>query len=422
MTVATKEDVEAVVGPSAPHRIRSRWLVIAALVLAVIAGVIFFVQRQGEESAVPPYRTEPVRRGDLIATVSATGNLEPTNQVDVGSEISGIVVVVLADDNERVRASQPLARLDTSRLEAQLASSRAALQAAQARVAQARATVRESEAQLARLRHVSRLSGGRVPSATELETAEAAVARAHADEESALAAVAEARAVVSSDQTTLEKATIRSPIDGVVLARQVEPGQTVAATFQAPVLFTIAENLSQMELEVDVDEADVGQVQEGQRATFTVDAYPDRTYPARVGRLRLGAQTVEGVVSYVAELTVENDDLSLRPGMTATALIETARREDVLLVPNAALRFSPATEEQEQQRPSVIGRLMPRPPRGPRQQVRAPGERPQVWILADGEPRAVPITIGLSDGRMTEVTGGIEEGTRVITEARSAPP
>lgn len=418
VSVATREDVEGVIGAGAPRRVGGRRLAIVALVLAGAITALVLALSQDREPAVSPYTTEPVRRGDLIATVSATGNLAPTNQVEVGSEVSGIVETVLVDVNEHVTSGQELARLDTSRLVAQLERSRAALHAAQATVAQAAATVRESEARLARLREVSRISGGRVPSATEMESAEAALARAHADEASAHAAVAEARATVSSDETTLEKATIRSPIDGVVLARQVEPGQTVAATFQAPVLFTLAESLTQMELEVDVDEADVGQVREGQDATFTVDAYPDRTYPARLTRLRLGSQTVEGVVSYVAELTVDNEDLTLRPGMTATALVQTAHREDVLLVPNAALRFSPI--EAPPTSTSLVGRLVPRPPRSPRTQPR--GGAPQVWILEDGAPRAVSITTGLTDGRSTEVTGGpLEEGVEVITEQRREP-
>lgn len=420
MSVATREDVQRVVGAGSPRRIGGRRLVIAALVLAAAIAALVLALSSDREPAVSPYTTEPVRRGDLVATVSATGNLAPTNEVEVGSEVSGIVETVLVDVNEHVTSSQELARLDTSRLVAQLERSRAALVAAQARVAQAAATVRESEARLARLRQVSRISDGRVPSATEMESAEAAHARARADEASARAAVAEARATVSSDETTLAKATIRSPIDGVVLARQVEPGQTVAATFQAPVLFTLAESLTQMELEVDVDEADVGQVREGQDATFTVDAYPGRTYPARVTRVRLGAQTIEGVVSYVAELTVENADLSLRPGMTATALVQTARRDDVLLVPNAALRFSPTEAQPAAPSPGLLERLVPRPPRtrGPRPRT----DGPQVWILVDGAPTAVPITTGLTDGRRTEVTGGaLEEGMEVITEERSAP-
>ena len=203
--------------------------------------------------------------------------------------------------------------------------------------------MKESTAQLERLREVSRLSAGKVPSQTEMEAAEANLARAEADRLSAAAAVTEAQAALSSDRTNLSKASIRSPINGIVLTRAVEPGQTVAASLQVATLFTIAQDLRQMELAVDVDEADVGRVADTQQATFTVDAYPNRTYEASVTRVAFGATTTGDVVSYTTVLVVKNDDLSLRPGMTASADIETASVKDALLVPNAALRYTPAT-------------------------------------------------------------------------------
>ena len=231
-----------------------------------------------------------------------------------------------------------------------------------------------------------------MPSTTELETAEATLARAVADVASARAAVTEARAVLKSNQTNLSKASIRSPINGVVLKRKIEPGQTVAAAFETPVLFTIAEDLAQMELHVKVDEADIGQVQEGQPATFTVDAYPTRKFPAQIRRVGFGSQTTDGVVSYKTILSVNNDDLSLRPGMTATAEITTATREGVMLVPNEALRFTPPADN----------RLQPQLGRHRRQPAAASagaaseetcrgfgkGSGQQVWILRNGEPVA----------------------------------
>ena len=252
--------------------------------------------------------------GSLTVTVTATGNLEPTNQVDVGSEVSGLVEAVFVDDNDRVTVNQVLARLDISKLEDAVVNNRAALASAEARVLQATASVTEARANLTRLQRVAELSGGKVPSQAELETAEASLARAEADEASARATVEQARASLSSAETSLAKASIRSPINGVVLARQVEPGQTVAASFQAPVLFTLAEDLSSMELEVDVDEADVGQVRAGQKAVFTVDAYPNRQFPATIVRVDFGSQVTDGVVSYATVLRVDNDDLRLRPG------------------------------------------------------------------------------------------------------------
>lgn len=400
-----------------------RWLA-AGLVLAALAVAAFVLWRSGSEPSVPRFATEDLRRGNLTVTVSATGKLQPTNQVDVGSELSGTLQEVFVDDNDRVARGQVLARLDVSRLQDQIARSRAALTAAQAQLRQAQATEAEARAGLGRLRQVAELSGGKVPSKAEMETAEAALARAVASVASARASIAQAAATLKSDETNLTKASIRSPINGVVLARKVDPGQTVAASLQAPVLFTIAEDLSKMILEVDVDEADVGRVREGQSATFTVDAYPDRRYPSNVTRVGYGSQTKENVVSYLTVLSVDNADLSLRPGMTGTAEIIATRRDNVLLVPNAALRFSPAAQGKTQKSSGgFLGRMMPRPPRQTAQ--RAPvskGESQRVWTLREGEPVAVSVTVGPTDGRMTEVTGGdVHEGMQVVTEMLSAP-
>lgn len=400
-----------------------RWLAAAAAALVVLAAAGFFLLRPGGEASAPHYATEEARRGDLVVTVAATGKLQPTNQVDVGSELSGTLQQVFVDDNDRVTRGQALARLDVSKLRDQIEKSRAALTAAQAQLAQMQATEAEGRANLARLRQVAELSGGKVPSKAEMEAAEATLARAVASVASARAAIAQAAATLKSDETNLTKATIRSPIDGVVLARKVDPGQTVAASLQAPVLFTLAEDLAKMTLEVDVDEADVGRVAEGQRATFTVDAYPDRRYPSEVTRVGYGAQTKENVVSYLTVLRVDNADLSLRPGMTGTAEIIAARRDDVLLVPNAALRFTPAAQPATQRSSGTfLSRMIPRPPRQP-PRARAPAKGPEqrVWVLREGEPTAVAVTVGPSDGRMTEVTGGeLREGMRVITERLGA--
>jgi HlyD family secretion protein len=401
---------------------RGLWLVAALLVIGV-AGLL--VLRSGKDAAAPRYRTEPASIGTLVVTVSATGNLQPTNQVEVGSELSGIVEAVYVDDNDRVKAGQLLARLDVSKLEDAVARSRASLAAAEAQVLQAQATVAEVRASLGRFRQVAELSGGKVPSRSEMDGAEANVKRAEANEASARAAVAQSRANLRSDETNLDKASIRSPIDGIVLTRQVEPGQTVAASFQAPVLFTLAEDLAKMELQVDVDEADVGQVQVGQPATFTVDAWPGRAYTAVITRVGYGSQEKDGVISYLTVLEVGNDDLSLRPGMTGTAEITTLTREQVLLVPNAALRFTPATAATAQKAPSrsIVGSLMPRPPsQAPRVRTQASTGAPRVWVLREGEPEAVDVETGATDGKVTEIVGGpLEAGTELITEAVSSP-
>ena len=291
-----------------------------------------------------------MQRGNLTVVVTATGTLEPVNQVDVGSELSGIIDIVEVDYNDRVELGQVLARLDTDKLQAEVLQSQAALEAAQAKILEAQATVLETHLKSQRC---DRLAVKKMCSQEDVDSSVAAYKRARAEEGSARAQVAEARAKLGADQTNFAKAVIHSPIDGIVLVRNVEPGQTVAATLQAPVLFTLAEDLAKMELHVDVDEADVGLVEAGQTAHFTVDAYPERTFPARITQVRFGSQTVDGVVTYETVLNVDNSDLSLRPGMTATADITVKRIENAILVPNAALRFTPPVQKKNRLLPVV---------------------------------------------------------------------
>jgi HlyD family secretion protein len=427
MTTApvTREQTLSRIGAGGAKRPRRRWLLaLAALVVLAAAGG-FLKSRSTSTASVEQYVTEDVTKGTLTVKVSATGNLQPTNEVDVGSEVSGLVEKVYVDDNDHVTAGQVLARLDVSKLEDQRVNAKAAMAAAEARVQQAVASVKEARANLARLRQVSELSGGKVPSKAEMETAEASSARAEADEASARSAVEQARASLNSAEINLAKASIRSPIDGVVLSRQIEPGQTVAASFQAPTLFTLAEDLAAMELEVDVDEADVGQVKDGQAATFTVDAYANRQYPARIRRVGYGSQTKDGVVFYKAVLSVDNADLTLRPGMTASASIVTLERPNAVLVPNAALRFTPpAANAAAQGGGGIVSSLLPRPP-GMGQKpaaVATPKEGAgQIWVLRNGQPAAVAVTIGHTDGRVTEVSGPeVKAGLKVIVESAGA--
>ncbi len=415
-------DIEALLGPTAGRNRRRLVVRTVAAILLLALAIVLFRQFAGSGNDQPRYQTETARTGDLVVSVTATGHLQPTNQVDVSSELSGIVEAVLVDDNDRVTKGQVVARLEPSKLNDQVIRSQGSLAAARAQLRQAEATVEESRANLSRLRQVNRLSGGKVPSRAEMEQAEAAVKRALANEGSAKAAIDQAAAQLKTDETNVVKASIRSPIDGVVLARKVEPGQTVASMFQAPILFTLAEDLAQMKLEVDVDEADVGTVRAGQLADFSVDAYPNRRYPSRVTRVGFGSQTKENVVSYLTVLSVQNDDLSLRPGMTATARITTAERGQVLLVPNAALRWQPPADAGK---PSsgggVMRALIPRPPQNnlarPAPMPKA-GTEARVWVLRDGQPVPVPVTVGVSDGRLTEITGGeLDNGTAVIVEA-----
>lgn len=415
--------VQALLGDDSPPRWwrRPLWWLLTLALLALLGGW-YWLQARQSRNAAPVYVTEAVRRGDITLTVAANGTLQPTRSVNIGSELSGTVRRVLVDVNDRVKKDQVLVELDTAKLSDQVNKSRAALAAAEAQLAQATATLKESQASLARFEEVARLSGGKVPSATELDSARAAVDRALANENSARAAITQARAALSTDDTNLSKASIRSPIDGVVLSRAVEPGNAVAASLQAVTLMTIAEDLRHMRVEVSVDEADVGAVQVGQKARFTVSAYPSRQYPAQVTRVAFGPTKTDNVVTYTTYLDVANDDLSLRPGMTAAANIVATERSGVLLVPNTALRFTPL-DNAAKSGGGILSKLMPRPPASARKTARTDtkGGLKQIWLLRDGQAVAVPVSAGISDGRMTEVGGAdLKEGDQVITDQRSS--
>jgi len=423
-------DVQTILGDDVVRPWWQRVTVWIGVAVVVLVGVgLAYWQSQRASSAQPSYVTEPVHKGNLTLTVSANGTLQPTRSVNIGSELSGTVKRVLVDVNDRVKVGQILVELDTSKLSDQVLRSRASLAAAQAQEALSAATVKEAQASLARFEEVARLSGGKVPSATELDTARATLDRALATQTSARANVAEARAAVSTDETNLSKGSIRSPIDGVVLTRSVDPGNAVAASLQAVTLFSVAEDIARLRLEVSVDEADVGSVQVGQKASFTVSAYPSRRYPAKITRVAYGSTKTDNVVTYTTYLEVDNTDLSLRPGMTAAATIVSTERTGVLLVPNTALRFTPTSESAGAAAPApdggggVVSKLVPRMPRtGARKTAGGNGPAAkQIWILKDGQAVALAVKPGISDGRMTEVTGeGLVEGMAVITDQRAA--
>ncbi|MFW2829621.1 efflux RND transporter periplasmic adaptor subunit [Sphingomonas sp. ID0503] len=387
------------------------------------------------------YATEDATRGALTVTVSATGKLQPTNQVEVGSELSGLVEQVLVDVNARVGKGQAIAILDTSRLDDTITQSRATLDARRAAVEQAQATVREAEATLARFREVSKLSGGKVPSKTEMDTAIATAARARADLAAAQANVTQADAQLSSDQTNRSRAVIRSPVNGVVLSRSVDPGQTVAASFNTPTLFVIAEDLRQMKLEASIDEADVGAVKQGQNASFTVDAYPGQTFPAKITRVNLGSDSTStsssssssttasasssSVVAYTAVLSVANPSEQLRPGMTATADILVQEKRNVLLIPNAALRFTPQQATGGRQKSGFMSAMAPGPPgrrnRPEQERTIGAGSRQTIYVLQGNTLKPVQVVTGATDGRHTEVTSDdLKPGMAVVTGQKAA--
>lgn len=420
------QDISEVLGlDEAPHsRRRMKFAALALLFIVMVAAVAWYSVTR--TSTAIQYKTARVARGDLTVTVTATGTVQPVNQVDVGTEISGTIRTVEVDYNDRVKVGQVLARIDTEKLQAQVSQSQSTLESTQAKLDDVQATVVEARDNLERFKQVRELSGGQVPSKKEFDAAEAVLKRAISNEATLKALISEAKWKLSIDQTNLSKAVIRSPINGVVLKRQVEPGQTVAASLQTPVLFTIAENLAQMEVQVDVDEADVAQVKVGQQASFTVDGYPGRTFSAVVKQVRYGPETVQGVVSYKTLLAVDNSDLALRPGMTATANVTVQRVANVMLVPNAALRFSPpVVEKAGQTGGSLLSRMFPRPPPTSRSRdmADAKGKAQRVYLLRDGQLSPVSVTAGLTDGVMTEIIAAdITLGADVVTDSISSNP
>ena len=432
----TNDSVKAVLaagGKKKSQGSKGKWLLTLLVAALVAGGAGYYFMGQAQTKSQASYKTTPAKTGNLSVTVTATGNLQPKNQVDIGTELSGTVDEVLVEANEVVKKGQKLASLNTTQLQDTITKGKASLASAQAQVKQAAASVKEARTKLNRLRELYNASGGKLPAKSELDSAEATLERAQADADVSKTTVTSATAELRSSQTTLGKATITSPIDGVVLTRTVEPGQTVASSLSAPTLFTLAEDLAQMEVEVGVDEADVGQVKAGQKAEFTVDAWPGRKYPAEITRVSLGADTSNNVVSYLTVLTVQNPDLTLRPGMTATATIKTEARENVLLVPNTALRFSPpvaaAPAAAANANRSFVSQLMPRPPGmgTPKKRpnsappVASPDGMQKIWVLDNNAPVAVEVKTGISDGKQTEiVSGDLKVGMAVITESTAS--
>lgn len=378
--------------PTPLRRVRQHLAILGLLGLLGLASALLYWQSH-VRSRIQRFETTPAKRGDLNVVVTATGTLQPINTVEVGAEISGRLERVAVDFNARVKRGDTLAEIDTKQLRAQVERSEAGLEASEAGLKQANATLLEATQSSLR---AEQLAKARLIPGQELDSTRASLARAEAGVANARAQVTVSRAVLNADRTNLEKAVIRSPIDGVVLARKVEAGQTVAATFQTPILFKLAEDLVRMKLIVNVDEADVGIVREAQAATFRVDAYPDREFPARITSVRNEPLTVQGVVSYEAVLSVDNTEELLRPGMTATATIRTATRNNALLVPNAALRFVPPGMANPTASNEVLS---------------------HVWTLRDTQAVALPVKKGLTDGRYTEIlSGDVTEGTPTVVD------
>lgn len=389
-STAHAADVEKALGLTAAKKVR-QWTVRGGLIAVAIAVLVLVIQAgiRWRTPTPPHYETRAVSRGELIIKVTATGTLKALNEVDVGSEISGRLAKVNVDYNDRVKKGQVLAELDPEVYTAQLLQAKAQLALARANLSSARAS--EKEARLNLKRYVPLLERGGI-SAQTVDAARATLARAIAARLQSLAEIRARKATVELAASNLKRTVIRSPVDGIVLSRNVEPGQTVVAALQAPVLFRLAEDLTHMEVIVDVDEADIGSVRAGQKATFTVAAYYQRDFDAVVTSVRNAPTTVGKVVTYEAVLRVDNASRLLRPGMTATATIIAERVPNQLLVANEALRFDPEGNATT-------------------------GDR--VWVLRDNKPVSVAVKPGKTDGVVTAVTSTtLRPGTQLLVRRK----
>lgn len=384
---------------------KRRWVWVTA---GVVVGLFLLMNMMGGGEQPVQYRTQAAKEGPLVVQVTATGSLEPVNKVEVGAEVSGRIVAIEVDYNDPVTVGQVLARIDTTELEAQRTQALARLQAAEAQVQTAKATLTEARNRKDRAEEL--IQRNAISQAT-LDEAVAGHTRAVAGLEAANADVAVAKAQLAAVESNIEKAIVRSPIDGVVLERKIELGQTVAASFQTPVLFTLASDLRQLELHAAIDEADIGQVQERQPATFVVDAFPSRTFNATLAKLYNAPTNNQGVITYPAILSVGNEDGLLKPGMTASAQITVRTVEKALLVPSGALRFVPPSILAEQRAAQAQSGETP-------DNSNQESDVGHVFVMApDGIPFAYRVKVGVSDGTWTEIfSDEIKPGTEVLVD------
>jgi HlyD family secretion protein len=393
----------------------ARTRLVATLALAALLLFVLYRCTAGGDDA-PEYQTAALEKTDVVSRVSTSGSLQAVVTVDVGSQVSGRIQELYADFNSRVKQGQKIAKIDPSLFQAAVVQAEANVTAARANVTRLEVTAEDAERQA---RRASEVFEQRLISENERDNAVATARAARASVEQARGQLAQARAQLEQARTNLRYTDILSPTDGVVISRAVNVGQTVAASLQAPVIFTIAQDLAKMEVHTNVAESDIGRLEPGMRVTFTVDAYPGQPFRGAIRDIRNAPQVVQNVVTYDAVIDVNNDDLKLKPGMTATVSVVTDRRDDVLAVPNAALRFRP-----EGASPNAAGGQEGAGARRPRREGSEPAAAATrtVWVLVNGRPEAREVTTGLSDGRVTEITGGpLREGDPVIVSAGGAP-
>src|SRR3972149_9748935 len=367
-------------------------ILIAALVVAVLgaAGYFYFA---GSNGKAPPYRTVKVEKGEISDTGSATGNINGGTTVQVGSQVSGTIQQIYADFNSRVRKGEVIAKIDPQIFEASVVQARGSVANATAVVEKAKIVTADALRTLRRNQEL--IKDGYVAQA-DVDAAETAYDSAASQQKSAEAQLDQTRGALSVAETNLRYTTIVSPVDGIVISRNVDVGQTVAASFQTPTLFTIAQDLTKMQINTNVDEADIGKIKMGQPVEFNVDAYPEIIFNGKVWQIRIAPITVQNVVTYDVVIKMDNPELQLKPGMTANVSILTAVKKDILKIPNAAMRFRPSDKNKVNAQQKGFG----------------------VWQLVNGEPNRIPVSAGISDGSFTEViSGDIREGQEIIIES-----
>ncbi|MDD2829641.1 MAG: efflux RND transporter periplasmic adaptor subunit [Sulfuricurvum sp.] len=390
--------IEQTLGLGTPKQSRIKKYLFIGIVIALIALALWWWKTHSDTQTIR-YQTTSAQVKTLTTTVSATGNLEPTNTIDVGIEVSGTITDVLVDYNDHVKAGQLMARLDTTKLSSKVTSSKAALARYTANIASAKASLSNAHNEWERVHKMYTSTGGNYPAKQVLDEADNALLSAKASLDAATAQSAQSHAELQADEDNLRKAIVVSPIDGIVLERKIEPGQTVVAAMQTPILFKMAKSLNTMQVIVSVDEADIGEVREKQKVTFTVDAYPNQTFYGVITQLRLNSQIVNGVVTYNALVEVPNDDLRLRPGMTATAQIITGVLPNVLTVSNAALRFTPPKDKKTPEKAD--------------QDKKKSGA--SVWVLRNNKPQKIDVIAGKSDGISTAITSPLlQQNDKII--------
>lgn len=361
----------------------------ASLVIIALAGLFFF-RGKGNE---PQFRTDKVTKGDIVMSVTATGTVNPVTTVLVGTQVSGTIKDIYVDYNAPVKKGQLIARIDPASFEAQVEQAKANLLSAKANLEKAEAT--RIDAQRTRDRN-SKLFSENLIARSELDSAETNYETAKASVNAAKAQIAQTEAALKLVEINLRYTKIISPVDGVVISRNVDVGQTVAASFQTPTLFTIAQDLTKMQIDTNVDESDIGNIIVGQDVEFVVDAYPDITFKGRVWQVRNAPITVQNVVTYDVVIKVDNPELRLKPGMTANVSVIVSVKKDVLTIPNAALRFKPSEKGAQTS------------------EKKGPG----IWISEKGQLRRIPVSPGISDGSYTElVSGDLREGQEIIVES-----